>query len=187
MKKIILFNFVCAIVLMSACKNNDPEPVNEEELITTVVLTFTPSGGGDTKTIIYRDLTPDDTNNVAILADTLLRDKTYAMTVSLLNETLTPANNVTDEVRKEATQHQFFFDFQPTNSISSFVYNDLDENGEPIGIQNKIITSLNESTGTIKVTLRHQPLKLGIGVPDGDITNAGGETDVEVSLPFVVM
>ena len=35
--------------------------------------------------------------------------------------------------------------------------------------------------GTITITLRHEPNKGGEGVSNGDITNAGGETDAQVS------
>jgi len=36
------------------------------------------------------------------------------------------------------------------------------------------------------VTLRHQPDKGAIGVSDGDITNAGGETDIEVLFDVII-
>ena len=36
--------------------------------------------------------------------------------------------------------------------------------------------------GQFTVTLRHEPDKSAQGVSAGDITNAGGETDIEVSL-----
>jgi hypothetical protein len=39
---------------------------------------------------------------------------------------------------------------------------------------------------TIRVTLIHEPMKSAAGVSSGDITNAGGETDIEVGLPVVV-
>ena len=42
------------------------------------------------------------------------------------------------------------------------------------------------SNGTVVVTLRHQPDKTASGVSSGDITYAGGETDIEVSFPLVI-
>ena len=36
------------------------------------------------------------------------------------------------------------------------------------------------------VVLRHLLDKFAEGVADGDITNAGGDTDVEVSFPIVI-
>ncbi len=55
----------------------------------------------------------------------------------------------------------------------------MDVNGNPIGIST-IVTTNGASTGTITVTLRHEPNKDASGVSTGDITNAGGETDIEV-------
>ena len=37
-------------------------------------------------------------------------------------------------------------------------------------------------SGTITVTLRHEPNKDAAGVSSGDIANAGGETDIEVTF-----
>ena len=38
----------------------------------------------------------------------------------------------------------------------------------------------------INIILRHEPNKKGLGVSDGDITNAGGETDIEVSFDITI-
>ena len=64
-------------------------------------------------------------------------------------------------------------------------YSDADANNLPIGIQNKVQTGA-ASEGTFTITLRHEPAKPAEGVSDGDITNAGGETDVEVTLPISI-
>lgn len=173
-------------LLLQACKKDNPKPVNEEEVITTVILTFTPSDGSSIKYISYKDITPDDTAGQLISSDTLERNKSYTMTVSILNETFTPAQNITAEIHNEGTEHQFFFIQNPSGLFSILDYNDKDENDNPIGLINKATTIDAESTGTIRVVLRHEPLKLGISVPDGDITNAEGETDLDVTLPVVI-
>jgi hypothetical protein len=38
----------------------------------------------------------------------------------------------------------------------------------------------------VVVTLRHEPDKGAAGVSGGDITNAGGDTDIEVTFPVVI-
>jgi hypothetical protein len=38
----------------------------------------------------------------------------------------------------------------------------------------------------LKITLRHEPNKKASGVVGGSITNAGGETDIEVSFDVEV-
>ena len=42
-------------------------------------------------------------------------------------------------------------------------------------------------SGELQVVLRHEPDKFGANVSAGDITNAGGETDIEVMIPYVVL
>ena len=64
-------------------------------------------------------------------------------------------------------------------------YGDTDSEGRPIGIVGTMTTN-DAGTGTLTVTLRHEPAKDAAGVVDGDITNAGGETDVEAEFDLVV-
>ena len=46
---------------------------------------------------------------------------------------------------------------------------------------------IKPGNGTITVILRHEPDKDASGVSNGDITNAGGETDIEVVFNVEVM
>jgi len=48
------------------------------------------------------------------------------------------------------------------------------------------LTTDAAGSGTITVILRHEPDKGASGVNDGDITNAGGETDIEVTFDVTV-
>ena len=63
----------------------------------------------------------------------------------------------------------------------NIAYNDLDEEGKPIGLST-VLTTGEMGSGTITVTLRHEPNKDAAGVSSGDIANAGGETDIEVTF-----
>ncbi len=76
--------------------------------------------------------------------------------------------------------HQFFF----TSSTSTIkvVYSDQDGNGKPIGLSTSLTTTAAGS-GILTITLRHEADKSASGVSDGEIANAGGETDIEVSFP----
>ena len=107
----------------------------------------------------------------------------YTTTLILLNETVSPVDTISNEVLAEGEDHQFFF--APAGVNITVAYNDVDGNGNPIGLLTTITTSA-PSTGTLVVTLRHQPDKTAAGVSGGDITNAGGETDIEVTFPLVI-
>ena len=100
-----------------------------------------------------------------------------------MNETVTPAENITEEVEEEGDEHQFFF--TPTNNVVTVAYADMDINGDPIGIEFTLRTT-NASSGNLTVTLIHEPNKNAAGVSSGDITNAGGETDAEATFAIGV-
>jgi hypothetical protein len=63
----------------------------------------------------------------------------------------------------------------------TITYNDSDANNLPVGLKT-VLTTGNTSTGTLAVTLKHKPNKAAAGVLGGDITNAGGETDINVEF-----
>lgn len=177
--------FLAGALAFSACDDDDdPTPVNEEEVITTATLTLSPAvGGGIPVMMSFRDLDGDGGNAPIITGGTLAANISYNYTLVLLNEQATPAENITTEVEEEGDEHQFFF--RPTGVNLSHSYGDVDENSRPIGITGTL-TAGAASTGTLTVTLRHEPNKTAEGVLAGNITNAGGETDIEVIFPVTV-
>ena len=184
MKKINLLLAIGALsaLFVTSCKKDEPEaPVipNEEEVITTLNYTLTPEGGGTSVTLTFQDLDGDGGNAPVISEGTLAANTTYNGSVELLNELENPAENITEEVEEEALDHQFFF--ETSVSDMSVDYDDMDDNGNPIGLAT-IVTTDAASTGTLTITLRHEPSKDASGVSTGDITNAGGETDIEVTF-----
>ena len=118
-----------------------------------------------------------------ITADTLSHDSIYNMVIDVLNESATPADTITAEILAEDEDHQFFF--QPSGATITVAYGDADADGNPVGL-NTTWTIGAAGNGTVLVTLRHQPNKSASGVSIGDITNAGGDTDIEVSFPMVI-
>ena len=48
------------------------------------------------------------------------------------------------------------------------------------------LTTGEAGTGTLSIILRHEPAKDASGVSDGQIANAGGETDIEVSFNITI-
>lgn len=167
------------ILLLTACqKDDDPVIPNEEELITTLILTMAPSGGGDPVIWSFRDLDGDGGQNPVIVTEPLSVNTEYSTTVQLLNETETPAEDITEEVRMEQEEHQFFYVASAGTDLIA-VYNDQDANGNPVGLQTTISTG-TAGSGTLTVTLIHLPDKTAPGVAVGLPDQAGGETDIEV-------
>lgn len=169
------------VLFASACDSDDPEPVNEEELITTVNVIFTnQANASDVQTASFVDLDGEGGNAPVITGATLNANMTYNVSVEFLNEAENPVEDITTEVVEEGLEHQIFMLI--ANGLNlSYSYGDQDSSGDPIGVVGTASTGA-ASTGTLNVVLRHEPVKDAAGVSDGDITNAGGETDISVTF-----
>lgn len=186
-----MYNFLKLFMLLTlvtvySCDPDDPDPVNEEEVITTVTYTLTPQGGGTAVVLSFKDLDGNGGNAPLISGGLLANNTTYNGVLEFTNESKTPATNITNEVRSEGTDHQVFFAVSEL-LLDAFdlTYIDADTNGDPIGLSTTFKTK-KIASGEIQITLRHEPNKKASGVSNGEITNAGGETDVEVRIPIVI-
>ena len=187
MKKInlLLALGVFSMLFITSCEKDEPDdPIipNEKEVITTLNYTLTPESG--TPIILsFRDLDGDGGNEPIISDGTLASGMSYIGSMELLNELEDPAEDITLEVAEEELEHQFFYETSFPTELSdvNIAYNDLDEEGNPIGLST-VLTTGEMGSGTITVTLRHEPNKDAAGVSSGDIANAGGETDIEVTF-----
>ncbi|MQP53246.1 MULTISPECIES: type 1 periplasmic binding fold superfamily protein [unclassified Flavobacterium] len=170
--------FVIPTLILTSCSNEDTV-VNEEEVITTVTTTLT--GGGQVITLTSTDLDGDGPNTPIItVSENLVAGRTYLGSTTFSNELANPAEDITMEVEEEGDEHQVFY--QLAASLGTVTYNDTDVNGDPIGLEFTLVAGTSGSTGTLTVTLRHEPIKSANGVANGDITNAEGSTDAQVSF-----
>src|SRR5690606_16951588 len=97
---------------------------------------------------------------------------------------------ITPEIEEEAEMHQFFYiPNAEANEVMNISYDssaNTDSSGNPIGIYTIWNVSGLSTQGAITIVLRHSPNKSAAGVANGDITNAGGETDIEVTFPLEI-
>ncbi len=186
-----------ALVLTGCRKDKDPAtpapPVNEEELITDIILLFhEPSGTtyewhASTDEGFHHDHGEGgehEEGEIHIHTDELPANAHLQVQIILLNASVTPADTVSHEILAEGTVHQFFF--IPENVAMTISYADVDDNGRPIGLLSDWTTGA-PANGEVKVILRHGLNKDAPGVTDGDITNAVGDTDLEVSFPATIL
>ena len=182
-----------ATITLASCSSDDdttPEVINEEEVITTITLTLVPETG-ETVTLESRDLDGEGPNEPVItVSGPLQAGMLYDGSITLENETESPAELINEEIEEEADEHQFFY--QATSGVNAtFAYadteNDYMNNGvaNPVGLEFTLQVG-TASSGTITVTLRHQPAKDAAGVSAGEIANAAGETDVQESFDIVI-
>jgi hypothetical protein len=175
MKKVQIFAFIALVSFFSSCSNEDNSPVNEEELITTVTVTFTSED--ETVVLISRDLDGDGPlAPIVTVSGNFNRNTVYEGQISFENELVSPVGIITEEIEQEGANHQIFY--QTSTELGSFTYNDRDE----------FTFATHDVTrqGELKITLRHMLNKYGLRVDNGQIANAGGSTDAEVVFPIVV-
>ena len=175
--KLIALLFISSI-LLSSCSDNheDDDHDHEEELITTV--TYTLSNGADIVTLKFQDLTGGSIEDATYdVSGPLTANTTYTGSVQLLNETESPAEDITEEVKDEADEHEFFY----TSSGLTITKTDVDGNGFPLGVETSLITA-GAGSGTLTIVLKHEPTKPN----DGSSSSAGGSTDVEVTFNVTI-
>ena len=182
--KSLTFLALSLSLIISSCKKDD-DPVEEphddhnhdEEIITTLSLTFTDSAGVlPNYTAIFKDVDGVG-GNEATQFDTiqLSSNSTYLVEIKLLNETESPAEDITDEVKAEDDEH--IFCYTPSGVHVDIERTDSDGTYE-VGLSSKWKTNATGS-GSVKVVLKHQP-----NVKDGTCTS--GETDIELDFVTVV-
>lgn len=183
LKTIVLCMF--SSLMFMACSDDDnddiPEVVNEEEIITTMTVTLDPEGDGPNVVLKTFDADGDGPNEPIITVSGVLSSATlYSGSIVLLNETINPAANITEEVMEESDEHQFFYIASADLDLTT-AYVDTDSNGDPLGTEFTLQTGF-ASEGTLTFTLRHEPKKPN----DTTLADAGGETDAEATFDVVV-
>lgn len=181
-----LFLWVAILFIAESCSTKSPEPTNEQELITKVLVNFVPViAGNPTVTYSYSDLDGPGGNAPQIAASGSLKANiSYSVSVQFLDESKTPTKTITTEVSEEAEEHQVFFVKGGTLNVS-FNYSDKDKDNRPLGLLWTATTGA-ASTGTLRVVLKHKLDKAATGVASGDLTNAGGDTDVDVTFNVTI-
>ncbi|MEZ4987407.1 MAG: type 1 periplasmic binding fold superfamily protein [Saprospiraceae bacterium] len=180
---LLLTALFIGVLYFSACEK-DPEVPQEEELITTLTAVLTPVGGGTAVTLNFSDIDGDGGAAPVITGGTLAAGTTYTAAITLLNESESPAEDITEEIEMEDDEHQFFFAVSSGLNVA-IAYADQDADGNPVGLASTWVAG-TAGSGNVTITLRHEPNKNATGVKDGDITNAGGETDIEVTFPVTI-
>lgn len=173
---------------------------NENEVITTVTLTFAPEGGGSARAFVFDD--PDgDGGEGPIVDDIAVAAGAFTVTVTFENRLEVPPEDITEEVADESDEHQIFLtgtavDGPATDNGGAplmHVYADQDANGLPIGLENAI--SASPGSGQLTITLRHLPVlndapskvaDVAALVRDGGFSAIGGTTDGQVSFAVTV-
>jgi hypothetical protein len=180
MKNLKNLKFLSAALIASSLfigcsKDDDPQPVVEEEVITTMTITLQPEDGGTAVILETRDPDGDGPDDPVIQTGNLAAGVTYNGSIVLLNETEDPAEDITEEVEEENLAHQFFFD--PTDDLDITISDlNLDDLENLLGTE-FTLTAGAVSSGTLTITLVHEPTK-----PNEGLESAGGVTDIDATF-----
>jgi hypothetical protein len=166
---------ILGLAVFGCEKDNNSGPDNEQELITTVALKFV--GGGQTLTFTAEDKDGDGGQAPIIQPIALKANTDYALTVTFLDASKTPALDITVEVKKESNAHLVCL--ANTGAMVAPLPQDKDAAGNTLGLENTLKTGAAGS-GTLRVTLKHMPTKSS---PNACGT---GETDAEATFNVTV-
>lgn len=144
---------------------------DENEVISRVELTFTPTGGGAPRVFAFTD--PDGDGGVSGMADTveLAAGVEYDLAVRFINSIADPPSDISEEIEAEAEDHLVFVTGDVSGPASSsspalvtHAYADSESDyGEnavgddlPVGLANTI-TAGAAGEGELRIILRHLP------------------------------
>ena len=183
-KPIVMFRpafllFIISISGFASCEWQHDEVY--EEPITSLTYILTPDSG--TAVVLqYLDRDGEGGRPAIINSGTLQANTIYngEIKLNLLGKHMIDTSSVAEQPEK----HQIFFLPQDGLQLTT-EYADRDANGYPVGFKT-IVNTGSASEGTLTIIIKDQPNKSAPGVADGDLTNAGGSIDAEVSFELTI-
>ncbi|MFN8358049.1 MAG: hypothetical protein U0Y10_26540 [Spirosomataceae bacterium] len=163
-------------IAASSCKKDTTEP-DDNELITTVRLKFTEAGTTLATTFEYKD--PDGDGGAAPTKFdkvSLKKGATYSFAIEVLNESTSPASDITQEIASKADEHLFNYASTPVGLVT-FTITDKDSKNLPVGLKANVVAATTAGTGKLKVQLRHQP-----GTKNGTLTPGSDDINLDFDL-----
>jgi hypothetical protein len=185
----------------SDVENPGSSGVNENELITEVVLTASPQTGG--ADVVARWADPEGDGAPTIDPLSLDAGETYAVSVAFFNGLEDPPEDISAEIAQEDDEHQIFWTGPGVESpatgpnpaaLVSQAYADADAGGLPVGLDSTVVV-LGAGVSEVVITLRHLPPESGNPTKVAGLAETvaaegfaaiGGDTDAEVTFPLTV-
>lgn len=175
------------LTLMTSCSDDDdnPEPINPEELITDVTLTFVNNADAN-DTVILSSVAPDgqDGTSTETITGAFSSGATYSLSLSMLNASESPAEDILNEdIVLEADEHFFTYAVNGINLTMTRDSDDIDgPNGSKLGLNTTWVAGA-ASTGNIQIMLTHEPTS--VDDSDGFGSSTGGSQDLNLTFTGV--
>lgn len=177
----IILSSVVATSMLLSCKKSEDILLPEEEVITTLQLTFTNTTNPlDVKVCTWEDLDGAG-GNAPNRIDTIALDATagYNVSVKLFNASVSPIEDITVDIESHKDEHQFFYTWTP-DLFTSITYTDKDSRNLPVGLTFSTHPRM-VGTGTFTVSLSHFE---DSARKDG--TTQSDETDITTTFPVII-
>ena len=170
------------VMLLNGCKKDETAvspPLPGNEFLTTVKLVATNATDPSDVQIVWVKQLPGQPVDYSNATLNLKKNSTYHVGVEFLDETTTPAGNITDDIYARRNYHLICF--VPTGINLTVNRTDLDTNTPPlqIGLEDDFITGAT-GTGSLNVQLRHQP-----NAKNGDCAPGSTDADVDFSVNII--
>lgn len=176
--KIFKYALLALPFLYFSCSDDDdnsiPEPINEEEVITTLNVYV-----NEILAMSSTDADGDGPLDPVVTDGVLAVSTTYDVRLEFLNELEEEPEDITEEIEEEDLEHQVFYYVGGDLNVG-VEYANFDSDGNPLGTQVTLTTN-EAGSGTITITLIHEPMK-----PNDGLDSAGGSTDIEVTFNVTV-
>jgi hypothetical protein len=175
------------LTLITSCSSDDdnPPPVNPEEIITNVTLTFT-NNANAADIVTLASVAPDgqDGTSTETITGNFTSGATYTLDLAITNASETPADDVlNDDIIPEADEHFFTY---AVNNINLTMTRDGDDingpNGSKLGVNTTWVAGA-VSTGNVQIKLTHEPTSTDDSSGFGTAT--GGSEDLNITFSNV--
>jgi hypothetical protein len=194
-KKIFLYAMAFAAFGFTACESDDPEPENDGEVITDVILNFQELNAAGTPTGAITSFKASDPQGIEVGATptiqnvTLTKGKTYQMKIEVRNSI--ENEDITAEILEEADEHQFYFLGTAFVGSNALTYTYADPSGKLIGVVGKVVVAQSPgfNNANMRIVLRHDLDKSFPGATNPNFENfvqAGGESDLDITFPLIL-
>ena len=178
----ILLCAACLVVAI-ACSKDDKEP--KGSFVTTVKLTLHERGTTTVTSFTWKNLEGAvDTEPTSVDPVSLKRNTDYGLTIQVLDESQSPAFDISKTEIKPNPDNYLFF-FLTEGIVANYSYEDRDENNEsvPLGLDGKLAVK-GVGTGSLRVVLRRDPSQKNASNQLTD--EIGGHTDINLIFPVTI-
>ncbi len=170
--KISLIGLFAATLVISGCRKDDD---TENEIITTVVVHLKATDGSLDRKFTWNDPDGDGGLSPTVEDIVLPPNREFDAQVFFYDRSKSPEVDVTEEIEKESDEHLLVYRVNGALQLT-ITPTDSDTKGRPFRLKTRWTTGA-PSTGSVVITLRHNPKK---NLPNLDNT---GSVDAEVEFP----